>query len=146
MKSKPGTYILVLESNSRKRVQIGKWGQLEIVPGYYLYVGSAFGPGGVLSRVSRHCCEEKSKRWHVDFLRESTSLDVVWYIHGSERLEHQWAKALEGAAETASIKGFGCSDCQCMSHLFFVTQETDLGGCARMLPGRLQYWHCYAGG
>ena len=145
MRPEPGTYVLVLESNQRESVQIGKWGKLEINSGYYLYVGSAFGPGGVLSRVSRHCREEKSKRWHIDFLRECTSLKAVWYRHGSERLEHRWAKALESAAQTALIKGFGCSDCHCASHLFYVVKARDLGDCAPALPEGVEQWSCVSG-
>lgn len=142
MKSEPGTYILVLESGKKKQIQIGKWGKLALDPGYYLYVGSAFGPGGVRSRVSRHCREEKSKRWHIDFLRVYTHLNVVWYAHGAERLEHRWANALAGLEQTLAVKGFGCSDCRCLSHLFFVAHKADLDACASVLAGRIQQWTC----
>ena len=119
---------------------------LHIDCGYYLYVGSAFGPGGVLSRVARHCREEKSKRWHIDYLREHVSLDVVWYLHGREHLEHDWANALESIAETELINGFGCSDCRCASHLFYVARASDLVMCANALPGRIEQWVCVPGG
>lgn len=146
MKSAPGTYVLVLESDKQQRIQIGKWGQLEIHPGYYLYVGSAFGPGGVLARVSRHCREEKSQRWHIDYLRAHTRLKIVWYVHGSERLEHHWATALAGLAQTLAVKGFGCSDCCCLSHLFYVADEVDLEACASVLPWKIQQWRCHSDG
>jgi Uri superfamily endonuclease len=135
----------VLESKQRESAQIGKWGKLEISRGHYLYVGSAFGPGGLLSRVSRHCREEKSKRWHIDFLRECTSVKVVWYRHGSVRLEHRWAKALEAAAETTLVKGFGCSDCHCAAHLFYVAKASDLSVCANALPEGAEQWSCVSG-
>lgn len=142
MKPEPGTYILVLESHCRNSIQVGRWGRLELERGYYLYVGSAFGPGGVRSRVSRHCRKENAKRWHIDFLRECTHLKSVWYVHDSERLEHEWAETLAGLSQTKSIKGFGCSDCRCLAHLFLVTQEADLGACAGALMGRIQQARC----
>jgi hypothetical protein len=55
MKTEPGTYILILRSELNASVEIGAWGQLAIVSGYYAYVGSALGPGGLLARLSRHC-------------------------------------------------------------------------------------------
>ncbi|MFQ5579314.1 MAG: DUF123 domain-containing protein [Nitrospiria bacterium] len=54
MKSEPGTYALILQSRSEARGQVGRLGQINLKPGYYIYVGSAFGPGGVQARVSRH--------------------------------------------------------------------------------------------
>jgi Uri superfamily endonuclease len=142
MKSSSGTYTLVLKNDAGASIQIGKWGRLDIEPGYYLYVGSAFGPGGVLARVSRHCREAKSKHWHIDYLREFTSLKTVWYSHAQERLEHSWAKALEGVEETESIRGFGCSDCNCESHLFFVAREPVLKKYATILCGGIRSWAC----
>jgi Uri superfamily endonuclease len=41
VKPEPGTYVLVLKSVDRKRVQIGKWGQIDTDIGNYLYIGSA---------------------------------------------------------------------------------------------------------
>jgi Uri superfamily endonuclease len=42
-RSVPGTYALVLRCESRAEVRIGRWGQLAVTPGYYIYVGSARG-------------------------------------------------------------------------------------------------------
>ena len=92
MNSKPGTYALVLRSDASTCMRIGRWGRLNVRPGYYIYVGSALGPGGVLARVSRHCREPKSKHWHIDYLREFTILASVWYSHSPIRLEHRWAE------------------------------------------------------
>jgi Uri superfamily endonuclease len=142
MKSENGTYVLVLQSGKRQAAQVGKWGRLEIARGYYLYVGSAFGPGGVLSRVSRHCRAEKAKRWHVDYLREQTHLEAIWYVHSDERFEHRWARKLETLEETTAIKGFGCSDCRCLSHLFFVASPAGLTACRHALPGPIQTTAC----
>ena len=53
IKPDPGTYVLVLRSDKNQTVQVGRWGLLNIHPGYYLYVGSAFGAGGVRAQAMR---------------------------------------------------------------------------------------------
>ena len=50
----PGSYVLVLRADLPARLAIGSLGELEIRPGYYLYTGSAFGPGGLRARAGRH--------------------------------------------------------------------------------------------
>jgi Uri superfamily endonuclease len=118
MKSEPGTYALILQSASKARVQIGRWRQIGLELGYYIYVGSAFGPGGVRARVLRHCCEAKVKHWHIDYLREHVTPLAAWANYGTERLEHHWAQIFFNMREMTPIQGFGCSDCKCYSHLF----------------------------
>ena len=142
MKSKPGTYVLILQSETVEAVQIGKWGQMDLQPGYYAYVGSAFGPGGVKARVSRHCRAEKSKRWHIDYLREHAQLVSVWYSHSPSRLEHRWATALAQLPGALSIKRFGSSDCSCESHLYFFDKRPDLAGFSTLAKMKIEEGYC----
>jgi Uri superfamily endonuclease len=65
-----GTYALILRSHSKATTQVGRWGRINLETGYYIYIGSAFGPGGVRARVSRHFRKEKRKHWHIDYLRK----------------------------------------------------------------------------
>lgn len=123
MSSNPGTYALVLRSEGRAGVQIGRWGCLDVRRGYYLYVGSALGPGGVRARVARHCRERKTRHWHIDYLRECADISAVWYRHAPDRDEHRWARAAAGLDACEPVPGFGCSDCRCVSHLFFSAVE-----------------------
>ena len=140
MNSKPGTYALVLRAGESRSVKIGRRGPLDLRPGYYIYVGSAFGPGGVSARVLRHCRAIKSKHWHIDYLREVTSLVSVWYSHASVRLEHRWAGALANWRAAEPVKGFGCSDCRCESHLFFTEKEPALAQFSRAVRARVKSW------
>jgi Uri superfamily endonuclease len=121
--SKPGTYVLIFHCMSSQTVMVGKWGQLDLSPGFYLYVGSAFGPGGLKSRISRHFRIQKSSHWHIDYLRDHMILDSVWYSYDKQKLEHNWAKHLSVMAEMDAINGFGCSDCKCNSHFFRTVNE-----------------------
>ena len=146
MNSKSGTYALVMQSETSTSARIGRWGYLNVRPGYYIYVGSAFGPGGVLARVSRHCRESKSKHWHIDYLREFTILASVWYSHSPIRLEHCWAEAVAKLNETEPVKGFGCSDCKCESHLFFSVSELKLARFAAAVGSSVNSWSCEPAG
>jgi Uri superfamily endonuclease len=123
----PGTYALVLASATARTIQIGKLGDLVVEPGFYVYVGSATGPGGLRARVARHLRESKRIHWHIDYLRGVTSLEEVWLITQVGGTEHLWATAL-GNMPGASVPlpGFGSSDCRCLSHLFYFAFSPDV--------------------
>lgn len=74
-----GTYALILSSATDCLLQIGRLGQLHVQPGFYVYVGSAFGPGGVRARVWHHQRSSARPHWHVDYLRRTARLVEVWY-------------------------------------------------------------------
>jgi len=116
----PGTYALLLASTAENDINVGSFGRLQVVPGFYVYVGSAHGPGGLTARVSRHQAAAKKLRWHIDYLREVTDLVAVWYTVDQNRQECRWAEvvgSLRGAV--VPMAGFGASDCDCRSHLFY---------------------------
>jgi len=116
----PGTYVLVLTFSRRLDNVVGRLGTLAMQPGFYVYVGSAFGPGGLAKRVGRHARSEKKLRWHVDYLTTVATLDEVWYTVDEARCECQWADALKQIrGAMVPLEGFGSSDCRCRSHLFF---------------------------
>lgn len=45
--SSKGTYVLVFEAKREQKIQVGKLGLINLQPGFYAYIGSAFGPGCV---------------------------------------------------------------------------------------------------
>ena len=101
-----------------RRLRVGGLGVVAFRPGYYAYVGSAFGPGGVRSRLGRHFRLQKKKRWHIDYLRSVCHLEAAWVCYESQRLEHQWADLLRGLAGAwLPVVHFGSSDCRCEAHL-----------------------------
>lgn len=124
MKKQPGTYILRLFSSQTWTVDVGALGAQTITAGYYLYVGSAFGPGGVYSRGKRHLAPTKIRFWHIDYLTTELSIDEIWFSYQPSQMEHQWAACLsQMPGAEISIPGFGSSDCQCPAHLYFYPQE-----------------------
>jgi endonuclease-3 len=67
-----GTYVLDLEVDTRKRINVGALGEKVFEPGRYAYVGSAFGQGGLKARVRRHKTvltgENDTRHWHINYL------------------------------------------------------------------------------
>jgi len=49
-----GTYVLIASVPQMKRIEIGRLGRFDIIPGYYAYVGSAFGSGGLRAHLGHH--------------------------------------------------------------------------------------------
>ena len=122
-------------SRATSTVQIGRWGRLDVEPGYYLYVGSAFGPGGVAARVTRHLRKRKPRRWHLDYLRAHVIPAQIWICYDPERREHPWATAVGNSPCVNPIEGFGSSDCRCRAHLFRIKAQADLEWLSTVLPG-----------
>ena len=91
---RPGTYALILACNREGWVRAGRLAPFAARPGTYLYVGSAFGPGGVRARIEHHARVAARPHWHVDALRRHTGLEAVWYTHDARRCEHLWARLL----------------------------------------------------
>lgn len=118
----PGSYALLFRCNFARRVRVGALGVVATEPGWYLYVGSAFGPGGLRARIARHARGHKVKRWHVDYLRPFLRMEEVWYCQAPRNLEHRWAdRLLDLAYATSSavvpLAKFGAGDCACRTHL-----------------------------
>ncbi len=135
-----GTYALILRNYSKATIQIGRWGRICVKPGYYSYIGSAFGPGGLRARVSRHLRQEKRKHWHIDYLREFMEPVGAWYTHDRQRLEHIWAQSLSEMDGLISTHGFGCSDCNCDSHLFHAPTKSALDQVPRVNVGEVEFF------
>ncbi|MDD1682125.1 MAG: DUF123 domain-containing protein [Methanoregula sp.] len=114
-----GIYCLVF-SNPACTVRVGALGEIAFLRGWHIYVGSALGSGG-LARLERHIAlsrtKDKRPKWHVDYLSGSEPFRLRYTLHAvtEERLECRLAETLGGS----TIPGFGCSDCNCPSHLFY---------------------------
>jgi Uri superfamily endonuclease len=127
LKTKPGTYALLLQHFEEHTVQVGRLGQIFLRPGFYVYVGSALGPGGLPGRLKHHMSSTTQPHWHIDYLRRQISLVEVWYRYGRTRREHMWAGLLNNVdGASVPLRRFGASDCTCESHLFYFANRPDL--------------------
>ncbi len=110
-----GVYVLVIELDKDATIEVGALGRIDFSSGYYTYVGSA--QKGVESRVERHIREEKKKHWHIDYILENAEIIQVFTHRGEKEEECKMADFIDGFSE--AIEDFGCSDCNCISHLFY---------------------------
>ena len=60
-----GTYVLIAFAGQMTRLEIGRLGTFAIVPGFYAYVGSAFGSGGLRARIGHHLESTAAPHWHT---------------------------------------------------------------------------------
>jgi Uri superfamily endonuclease len=117
-----GTYVLVAFAAQMKRLEIGRLGACDIVPGYYAYVGSAYGAGGLRARIGHHLESTATPHWHIDYLLGVAEPVEVWYTGAEQKLEHHGAELLEKVPHfRMPIRRFGSSDYHRSrsSHLFF---------------------------
>ena len=110
------SYILILRLDEGKTIEVGKLGRIEFKEGYYLYVGSA---KNSLKRIERHFKMDKKLHWHIDYL--SLNSQVMNAIIFNKLQECEIADRL--SKRFKKIKNFGCSDCKCLSHLFYSAKE-----------------------
>lgn len=134
--AEPGTYVVLLWVERATVVTIGRLGCCALEGGCYCYVGSALGSGGLRGRVGHHLRVSVRPRWHVDYLRQVARPVGVWFVVGRQRWEHRWAGCLGGLAGCVPmVRGFGTSDCGCMTHLFAARQVPVLGDFQSALCG-----------
>ena len=132
-----GTYLLLLECDRQAELSIGKLGHMMTQPGFYLYVGSAFGPGGIQARINHHAQIALRPHWHIDYLRTKARFAGAWCVYGF-RYEHEWAQALDESDDTViSLIGFGSSDCKCITHLFYMKLRPDRAVMENLLKCKL---------
>ena len=113
-----GIYVLVIHVAKDVNVNIGALGKTAFKKGLYAYVGSA--QTNLEQRVRRHLRKEKQKFWHIDHLLDSDTVKIikVFYKKGNKSDECKIAEAISKRSKL--ISGFGCSDCNCKSHLFHI--------------------------
>lgn len=109
-----GAYLLVMELPRHTSITIGKQGEINFEKGWYVYVGSAM--NGLDQRIQRHLRAYKKIHWHIDYLLPFTNSIAVFYKEHNIREECAIAHCFE--SHYRIIPGFGCSDCNCQSHLF----------------------------
>ena len=117
-----GIYCLVICLKRKKTINIGKkLGKTTFNKGYYVYVGSAM--NSLNSRIKRHLSDEKKLHWHIDYLLKESEVADVIYAETTKKLECDLSNCL--SRQTFGIPDFGCSDCNCKSHLYYFKNKND---------------------
>jgi len=118
-----GSYVLLLENKRECEIRVGFLGVLKFEKGFYAYVGSMFGPGGLEARIRRYLAGGK-KHWHIDYILDHMQIISVYILPGRD-LESMLAKA--AVKRFQYVRGFGCSDKRAdISHLLYFKCELEL--------------------
>lgn len=117
-----GIYTLLIKLDKPQTITIGKLNRVSFPAGYYIYVGSAL--SGLKPRVARHLKKEKALHWHIDYFLQKAKVEEIIYCLTEKYKECAIAPQL--AQKLKSIPHFGCSDCRCVSHLFFCKDKYNL--------------------
>ena len=75
------------------------------------------------SRINRHLSDEKKLHWHVDYLLKQTEITDIIYNESTRKIECELSQYLSN--KTDGIKDFGCSDCDCESHLYYFKNRNE---------------------
>jgi Uri superfamily endonuclease len=119
-----GVYALVIQIESPISPRVGSLGRINLTEGTYVYLGSA--QNGIEKRVKRHLKKDKRKFWHIDYLLENRNTRVVRVLFKETDKTQECKFAKEIATKNEPVRGFGCSDCKCGSHLFLIKDCTFL--------------------
>lgn len=120
-----GIYQLIIYLPSETIIEIGKLGRFQFKSGYYVYTGSAM--GGLESRIARHQRQQKHLHWHIDYLLQHAQIIDIIRHPTTERLECHFNEKIMSLSECQiPVKGFGSSDCKCISHLLFFDKKPEI--------------------
>lgn len=121
-----GCYCLIINLKNDSKIKIGKkLGNIEFKKGYYVYVGSAM--NSLTARIDRHLSDYKKMHWHVDYLLKKAEVSDVIYNQSRRKIECDLSKYISTQSE--GIKNFGCSDCECESHLYYFKNKKEAIEC-----------------
>ncbi len=114
-----GVYLLIIEITNQLIIII-RGTRYKLEPGYYIYVGSAWGPGGLRSRIARHIKKDKKIHWHIDKVTSKpfSLVKTICFLPGAPSYyESRIARTL--SMKLDFIPRFGSTDRRGdISHLF----------------------------
>ena len=123
-----GCYCLVIRLDETTEIRIGKkLGKIKFNKGHYVYVGSAM--NSLISRIKRHLSDDKKLHWHIDYFLKYSQITEVIYNRSNRKIECDLSKYI--ASKTSGIRDFGCSDCDCESHLYYFKTKKEAIECVK---------------
>ena len=125
-----GAYLILVHLKKEQTLRIGRLGRILFARGNYAYVGSAM--AGLEARVARHLRKQKRVKWHIDFLLRKAEVLGAALFPSKRRNECALARSVLNFRGALAVPGFGCSDCRCTGHLFFLG-DTPFGKLLREL-------------
>ena len=79
----------------------------------------------LVARINRHLSDDKKLHWHIDYLlkNESSEIKDVLFNVSDMKIECNLASTI--ALNGEEVPKFGCSDCNCSSHLIYFKRKRD---------------------
>jgi Uri superfamily endonuclease len=111
--SHKGTYIFFSLLRSTATIRINQSGKTHrFQRGWYAYIGSAFGRGGLKSRLNRHYQGHGKGPWQIDFFRQGVHPHGrAWVSYQDRSLEAQWSAVFQlMTGVSVPVTNFGNSD------------------------------------
>jgi len=120
-----GIYTIVMRLKSNVRCKAGSLGPVRFAGGVYIYTGSARGKGSVSihGRIERHLGKRRRSFWHIDYLLAANACNIQAFVYSETRrdLECEVNRRIQEMTYAAfPVRGFGSSDCACLSHLLYL--------------------------
>lgn len=122
-----GCYCLIIKLDNSSKIKIGKLGRIDFDEGCYVYVGSAM--NYLESRIKRHLSSKKKLHWHIDYLLKKATVSDVIYNESTKKVECELSQYI--SSNSKGISDFGCSDCDCESHLYYFKNRNEAIECVK---------------
>ena len=106
------------------KIRVGSLGVVGFKRGYYVYVGS--GQSYLEKRIQRHKKRIKKVKWHIDYLTTNSGVKVM--EAAAYDLPKKYECILADMLRSMGfkpVKGFGSTDCKCVSHLYRIDVDFD---------------------
>jgi len=113
-----GIYLLIISVEEETKVDVGALSSVYFERGIYAYVGSA--QNNLRKRIERHLRKSKKKFWHIDYLLDNRHAKIIRVFYKERDKLEECKTARELNKIGIPVLNFGCSDCDCVSHLFML--------------------------
>lgn len=141
IRSEKGTYILLLRLvQDTQFARVGRTGRFRDVllpAGFYLYFGSAHGPGGAMARVSHHLRDNGSNpNKDIDCIRPAMVIEEAWVTYDPIKRECQWSEMVfRDLGGHVPVPRLGSGDCKhgCPAHFYYFTRRPSFGAFTEMI-------------
>jgi Uri superfamily endonuclease len=127
-----GIYVLIIHVDKGISLNIGALGKIAFTKGLYAYVGSA--QTNMEQRIKRHTRKEKRKFWHIDYLLDNNAAKIIKVFYKKAKKPEECKTAKTISEKGKPINAFGCSDCNCKSHLFHIENYTSIQETMQVFP------------
>lgn len=122
-----GSYSIILKLNHDQKLKVGSLKTILLRKGFYVYNGSAYGSGGLASRIKHHVKKRKRLHWHIDYVTTSDECKILRVITCKRKnLERSVSLEMLKGKDFVGIPKFGSTDDKiAKTHLFLIKANSE---------------------